>query len=224
MGGMTMIAFAGRHPDQLRRQVAAGLFASTGMHELMPRSKVVPMPLAIGRLTVPISAWVIGQPQRGVNKASKLLLRHASLSRTASPAEVDFCARIVESCPPATRRQFATMLSRLDLSGDIAAFDVPSWVVAGTHDRLTPVWHTRRLAAALPQLVEDVELDGVGHMTPVQSPEVINTAIRSLVDKHLAPRVVELDARTARVADLTEVPDGADGIDLTVRAATRGAS
>ena len=192
MGGMTMIAFAGRHPGQLRRQVAGGVFASTGMSELMPRSRVVPMPLTIARLTVPISTWVIGQPQRGVNPLSRFLLRYASLSGSATPAEVDFCARIVQACPPRTRRGFALMLSRLDLAGDVGDFDLPAIVVAGVRDRLTPVWHTRRLAAALPRLIEDVELDGIGHMTPVQSPGVVNTAIRRLTDGSRRGAVLDL--------------------------------
>jgi pimeloyl-ACP methyl ester carboxylesterase len=58
---------------------------------------------------------------------------------------------------------------------------VPAVVVAGTADRLTPLVHARRIADALPRCLELVELAGMGHMTPVEAPEVVTAKIRELV-------------------------------------------
>ncbi|MFI7586467.1 alpha/beta fold hydrolase [Spongisporangium articulatum] len=207
MGAMTMIAFAGRHAEQLRRQVAAGVMASTGMNELMPRSTIVPMPQVVAKRVIPLSTFVIGQPQRGVNGMSKAVLKYASLSRTADPAQVEFCARVVQDCSPRTRREFARMFSRMDLSGDIAEFSAPTVVIAGARDKLTPVWHTRRLAAQLPNLVDSVELPHDGHMTPIQSPEEVSGALRTMVRKHLNRTVSVVEA--APVVDVTAAPTSA---------------
>jgi pimeloyl-ACP methyl ester carboxylesterase len=62
---------------------------------------------------------------------------------------------------------------------------VPAAVVAGTADRMTPVVHARALVAALPHCVGSTELPGLGHMTPVEAPELVITRIRELVSAHI---------------------------------------
>ena len=84
------------------------------------------------------------------------------------------------ACSPRTRQGFARTLVRLDLSAALPDLDVPAIVLVGTADRLTPVWHARRLAAALPRCVRLVEVPGVGHMTPLQAPAVIADAVLDL--------------------------------------------
>ena len=58
---------------------------------------------------------------------------------------------------------------------------MPTAVVVGTADRLTPPVHARALAAALPHCVGVTELPGLGHMTPVEAPELVTGKIRELV-------------------------------------------
>jgi pimeloyl-ACP methyl ester carboxylesterase len=58
---------------------------------------------------------------------------------------------------------------------------VPTAVVVGTADRLTPPVHARSLVAALPNCVGSTELPGIGHMTPIEAPDLVTTRIRELV-------------------------------------------
>jgi len=200
MGGMTMIAFAGRHPEQLQRQVAAGLIASSGMSHLMSRSRIVPMPLPLATAMAPVSARVIAisPPGQKVNGLQRVITKYAALSRSATREQVEFCARIVGACPRATRSGFARMMQHMNLDAHVADFSVPTVVVAGDRDKLTPVWHTRRLAAVLPRLVEEIEIADAGHMTPVQCADQVNTAIFGLAREHLPVTI-----------DLTEAGDPA---------------
>jgi pimeloyl-ACP methyl ester carboxylesterase len=201
MGSMTLVAFGARHPDQLRRQVAAALITSTGMHELFLRSKIVPMPVPIAKLARPISRAVMSfsPPGGRVTAVDRWTTKYAMLSRQATRAEVDFCARIVAACPPRTRAGFARMLSELDLDAQVRELAVPTMVIAGRKDRLTPIWHARRLAATLPRLITFTELPGVGHMVPVQSAAETNAALRGLVADHL-PAARGIDVRDPAAA------------------------
>ena len=62
--------------------------------------------------------------------------------------------------------------------------NVPTLVIAGERDRLTPPAHSHRLAEALPDSRGVLELEGSGHMGPLERPAEVNRALRELV----APR------------------------------------
>src|SRR5690242_1840457 len=60
MGAMTLIAFGARHPEQLRQRVSAALLASTGMHELVVRARIMPLPLPLAKLARPVITRLMG--------------------------------------------------------------------------------------------------------------------------------------------------------------------
>jgi pimeloyl-ACP methyl ester carboxylesterase len=186
MGAMAMIAFGARHPDELRRRVAAALITSTGMRELTIRSRIVPLPLPLARLARPISSRLLAWSPAGdkPTRRQRQITRYASLSKGATDADVLFCISLINSCRAPARAGFARMLSRMDLDDQVGEFDVPTIVLTGTRDRLTPIWHARRLADTLPQVLELIELDGIGHMTAVQAATEVNAAISRLVRDH----------------------------------------
>lgn len=78
------------------------------------------------------------------------------------------------------------MLATLDLDAAVRELNVPAEIVVGTADRLTPPVHARALAAALPDCRGVTELPGVGHMTPVEEPDLVTTRIRDLVTAHVS--------------------------------------
>jgi pimeloyl-ACP methyl ester carboxylesterase len=110
------------------------------------------------------------------------VLKYATMGPGTAPERVEACARIVHACPTPVRRAWSRVLAGLDLSRNLAALTVPTAVIGGTADRLTPVVHARALAAALPQCAGLTELTGMGHMTPVEAPEAVTRAIRELVE------------------------------------------
>jgi pimeloyl-ACP methyl ester carboxylesterase len=81
---------------------------------------------------------------------------------------------------------------------------VPTAVIAGSVDRLTPVVHARALVAALPNCVGSTELPGLGHMTPVEAPELVTARIRELVATYAT-----YAAETAETAETAEIKEGA---------------
>jgi pimeloyl-ACP methyl ester carboxylesterase len=196
MGAMTLIALAGRYPDVLQRTVAAGLLASTGVDELVGRLDLVTLP---GQLKGLVPEHVLRTVQfltRGGLADARLLhslppamarsvVKHITLSGSASAAQTAFTTDIIRSCPAETHHGFARLLRRIDLSLSVPRLTVPTMIVVGTADRLTPVWHARRLAEVLPNGLGVVELPHVGHMTPIQAPDTITAAVHQLAEEYL---------------------------------------
>jgi pimeloyl-ACP methyl ester carboxylesterase len=99
----------------------------------------------------------------------------------SAPHMVEACARIVHACPRKVRHAWSQVLDLLDLDHGVGELTAPTVVVVGTADRLTPPVHARALVAALPNCVGSAELPGLGHMTPVEAPELVTGRIRELV-------------------------------------------
>lgn len=179
MGGMTLMA-AARRPA-LREHAAAVLLCSTGSSRLVAESLVVP--LRPGRLRTRLTAAILGSkaPLGPVTPVGKKILRYATMGPGAAPDRVEACARIVHGCARGPRHAWSQVLAELEIDALVRELRVPTAVVAGTADRLTPPVHARRIAAALPVCLGLTELTGVGHMTPVEAPEVVTERIRELV-------------------------------------------
>ncbi|AZS86730.1 alpha/beta hydrolase [Streptomyces griseoviridis] len=179
MGGMTILAAAAR--PGFREHAAAVLLCSTGSSRLVAESTVVP--LRPGPLRTGLTRRILGSraPLGPVTPVARRILRYGTMGPGAAPHMVEACARIVHGCPTRVRHAWSKVLDTLELDHNIGELRVPTAVVVGTADRLTPPVHARSLIAALPVCVGGTELTGVGHMTPVEAPEVVTARIRELV-------------------------------------------
>ncbi|MCY1680759.1 alpha/beta fold hydrolase [Streptomyces sp. NPDC052071] len=183
MGGMTLMAAAGR--AAVREHGAAVLLCSTGSSRLTAESLV--LPLRAGALRTRLTAAVLGAraPLGPVNAVSKVILKYATMGRGSAPERVDTCARIVHACPRGARVAWGHVLAELDLEARVRELRLPTAVIAGTEDRLTPPVHARAVEAALPHSLGLTELAGMGHMTPVEAPEVVTAKLRELVASYV---------------------------------------
>lgn len=183
MGGMTIMAASGR--PEFTEHAAAALLCSTGSSRLTAEALV--LPLRPGAARTRITAAVLGSraPLGPVTPLARRILKYATMGPGSAPERVEACARIVHACPAPVRRAWSAVLAGLDLEADVARLTVPTAVIAGTADRLTPVVHARALAAALPHCVGLTELTGMGHMTPIEAPEAVTAALRELAARHL---------------------------------------
>lgn len=184
MGAMSIVAWAGRYPEQVRRRAGAALLVSTGVSDLVPDSGLVPRPVALPWLRALLVRQMLGSkaPYGPPSPFTSRLVRYISLSRGASPAEVAFCERIVlTGTKPRVRAAWSAAMGTFDLRHGLAELDIPTTVLVGTADRLTPPVHARRMVAELPQAAPLVELPEVGHMSPVEAPDTVNDLITDLV-------------------------------------------
>ncbi|MFC6067822.1 alpha/beta fold hydrolase [Streptomyces ochraceiscleroticus] len=189
MGGMTAMA-AARRPG-LRERAAAVLLCSTGAADLAAESRVIPLRSPGARRFAHRAVLGSRAPLGPVTPPGKRVLKYATMGPHATPEQVEACARIVHSCPVGVRAQWGKVLASLELTGEVARLDVPTAILQGTADRLTPVVLARRLASVLPNCLGLTELPGLGHMTPIEAPDVVTGKIRELVRDHLTAAAPE---------------------------------
>ncbi|MEU6139290.1 alpha/beta hydrolase [Streptomyces sp. NPDC047081] len=211
MGGMTVMAASTR--PRFREHAAAVLLCSTGSSRLVAESLV--LPFRAGGVRTWLTARVLGSraPLGPVTPLARRILKYATMGAGSAPHMVEACARIVHACPRAVRHAWSEVLAGLDLDHGVRELKVPTAVIAGTADRLTPPVHARALAAALPNCVGSTELPGLGHMTPVEAPELVSGRIRELVTTYASTDTAD----TAGTADIADIADAANrtGIDRT---------
>ncbi|MFE0376343.1 alpha/beta fold hydrolase [Streptomyces inhibens] len=193
MGGMTIMAAAER--PQLRERAAAALLCSTGSADLPAESRVFALRSPQGRRLAHRLMLRSRAPLGPVSPLAKRALKYATMGKGSTAEQIEACARIVHACPAGVRARWGTVLAGLELTGGVSRLEMPTAVIAGTADRLTPLVHARRMASVLPDFRGLTELPGLGHMTPIEDPGAVCGRLRALVQDHL--RVPGTDAAAA---------------------------
>jgi pimeloyl-ACP methyl ester carboxylesterase len=181
MGGMAIAAWAADHEVGARVQAAA--LMNTGLENLVATSRILP-----GRLHPEIRHQVghhavLGNPlpvlpvSTGITRA---LLRYVAFGPHASEAQVAFYEPMLRACPPAVRAAAGRAMSQMELLHALHRLTVPTLVVAGEVDRLTPSSHAELIARAVPQLVELIVLPEIGHMAPLEATSQLVAALSKL--------------------------------------------
>lgn len=207
MGGMTIVAWAGDHPDEVPRLVAGAVLVNTGVDGLIAQSPILKTPEKLGKVRELVGRALLSAPvplPHGPTPLSYRVVRWIGLTKSASPAEIAFCERIVLACKRDVRALCGGTLSGIDLYESIASLSVPTVIIGGACDKLTPPTHVSRLAEALPHVVEDTIIDDCGHMSPVSHPEHVAEPIMRLVRDHAQRPVEEAVAEAERAAEQAE--------------------
>lgn len=165
MGGMVTIQAVAGMPKEKRRKRLSGLVltsTTTGPFLELPGWDLAaamgsPAALRIVRSSVRAGRGVIpGGDFRWW--ASRL-----AFGAEAPATHVRFLEAMLAEAQQTTMEGLLESLARVNLSGVLGSIDVPTLVTVGTHDRLTPPWHARRLESGLPD-ARLVELARCGHM------------------------------------------------------------
>jgi pimeloyl-ACP methyl ester carboxylesterase len=109
------------------------------------------------------------------------MIRYTAFGPGASRGDVAFYERMLVDCPPDVRAATGVALSQMDLWHAVASLTVPTLVVAGDSDRLTPPAHARRIADELPNPAGLVVLPDTGHMSPLERPLELCDAVTRLL-------------------------------------------
>nr|WP_246344840.1 alpha/beta hydrolase [Conexibacter arvalis] len=192
LGAMSIVAWAGRFPDEVERRAAGAALLNTGVGDLIDQSLIVKLPrgMRVAKAVVGGIFLSASGPLPPASPISLRAVRYVALAPSATPAQIAFCQEMVLACRRDVRAGCGRTLSRLDLADAIASLTVPTTVLGGGRDRLTPPPHVERMAAALPRLAERVELPRSGHMGPIEDPHAVNAALERLaVTAGVAPAV-----------------------------------
>jgi pimeloyl-ACP methyl ester carboxylesterase len=191
MGGMSIIAFAERHPELFAKQVKGVALVATTAGGLRPHRTVAGrlLPDRIGNLMAPrLIAALAKAPElvdsarrRGSNIGFIVADLFAFGSRDVPAAQVEFLDEMLAGTSFDVLAEFFPNFSDLDKFEQLTAFnDVPTAIIGGTRDKLTSIGHSRKMAQHLPT-AELIECEGAGHMVIFEAHERVNAAIEALV-------------------------------------------
>jgi pimeloyl-ACP methyl ester carboxylesterase len=182
LGAMSIAAWAEEH--DVERRVGAAALLSTGVGDLIAEHLLVPLPGIAKTLNRAISVHgFLGNRAplpRFSTPLSYAAVRYVAFGRDASPAQVAFFERMLLTCPPDVRASIGLAMSEMDLHDAVPRLTVPTIVIVGADDRLTPPSHARRIADALPQLKRLTVLPDTGHMTPLERSDDVTAALIEL--------------------------------------------
>lgn len=191
LGAMSIAAWA-EHHDVQRRACGAGLL-NTGVGNLLAEQLLIPLPALANLLNRLAPTAFVGSRapvppfSTPISHAS---LRYVAFGPSASPAQIAFYERMLTACPPDIRADVGLAISEIDLYHALPRLTVPTLVLAGDRDRLTPQSHAKRIAEAIPQLHRFVVLEQTGHMAPLERPDEVGAALLELAGVCAAPAPV----------------------------------
>ncbi|GAA0996759.1 alpha/beta hydrolase [Acrocarpospora macrocephala] len=198
MGGMTIMALADRRPELFGDRVRGVALISTSAGKLAELSLGLPALVSkVVNFAVPGAVSVMRKRSALVdrgrqvgNDVSFLALRLLGFgdSKSVSPTVVDFAESMIRATPSEVIADFYPALMSHD---KLTALDVlnkvPTAIVVGERDWLTPPDHSRAIAAAVPT-AELTLVPGTSHLVQLERPGVVNDALRVLLERAAKPQ------------------------------------
>ena len=168
MGGYIAWQFWKRYPSRLEKLIVCDTRAVNDSPEV-----------ARGRQLMAERAMREGTGFIAETMLPKLL---APDTHTQCPKLVDDLRKLVASASPmSVAAAQRGMSQRVDVSGWLPNINVPTLVICGQYDVVSPCEEMRDIAAALPDAVF-VELNDAGHMAPLENPSEFNLALRDFCE------------------------------------------
>ena len=192
MGGMTVMALADQHPELFAERVAAVALIGTtaggwsGVTLGLPSygakvlHRVAPGVLkALGR-----QRDLVERSRRLGSDLTSVLYRKFSFgTEDVDPAVERFAQRMLEATPIDVVAEFFPVFDLHEKKAALAAFrGVPTLVLGGTRDLLTPPEHSEAIAAELPD-AELVIVQDAGHLVMLERPDLVNTQLALLLEQ-----------------------------------------
>ncbi|MDQ6648897.1 MAG: alpha/beta hydrolase [Actinomycetota bacterium] len=190
MGGMTVLALADHRPDLFGSRVVGVALLSTSTGKFA--SITFGLPAVVGRVTrrvLPFAARGVRRSPALVERGRRagtdlefLLTRRYSFgSKDVSPALVEMVEKTTAATPVEVIAAFyPTFVDHDKLAALDVLRSVPTVVLVGDSDLITPPDHSRAIAEALPD-AELVELPAAGHMVMLEQAAMVNLHLRALV-------------------------------------------
>lgn len=171
MGGVAVQQFAIDNPELLRERVAGIVLLSTlaytpfGSRSTRTKARLEKM-----TKRSPDAQWLWDSPNLG------FLTARVGFGKDPRPSHVELVRRMMSECPPETRRDAPRVLVGLDLTKDLPKVDVPTLVIGGTADVLTPPFEAKRMAKLIPNARLEL-MRGGGHMLMLEQTDELDRLI-----------------------------------------------
>ena len=176
MGGMTIMQMAADHPEMFGGRVAGVVLISTSSRLPLVSSPAARRIVPFARRAAPLVDW-----GKGFNSYS--VVRRWGLGPNAQERHVDMTNEMILRAPTRVLTDFHPMFAALDVRHALEALsNVPTIVVAGTHDSVTPLSHSRRIADGI-KGSSLVIFEDTGHMPMFEEHARVTQLIGDLLEK-----------------------------------------
>jgi pimeloyl-ACP methyl ester carboxylesterase len=191
MGGMTIMSLAAQQPERFERQVKAVALVDTSARREPDHTFGLRGPLAKAFLAQFKSslALMVSDPEKAERARRSGSALSVAISRflNIGKGSDKRLARFTEAMSAATKAQvvgdfWLTLDTHDKLDALKVLADIPTLVIVGDRDRLTPPENARAIAAAIPGS-RLLELRGAGHCTMLEQPDAVNAALYELASK-----------------------------------------
>jgi pimeloyl-ACP methyl ester carboxylesterase len=215
MGGMAIMALAERHPELLASRVAGVALVSTASGGLADTNLGLSVRMLglvrKGEAKLAEAAWV--DRRAALSRRPALLvpaMRALLVGKGADRGALRITSRCLADCRPAVMVGFRPTLNEHDRDAALAAFDhIPTEVLVGTSDKLTPVYQSRRIVDTA-RRARLTLYPGAGHMLPLERVDGVAGRLLGLVET-AAERVAETAADGARELVVDQLSRGSSG-------------
>lgn len=199
MGGMTVLSHARQYPHHYGSRIVGAALISSAAEGVSksPLGEILENPaLNAIRLAARSAPKLVHRGRNAARSVIGPILRAASYGDfDVSPSVVAFSQKMMHGTPIPTMVEF---LHALEVHDETAALPtlgkIPTLVVCGDHDLLTPDEYSRRMADALPNS-ELIIMSRAGHLVLLGKPDRINDALVRLVRRATPGRLAALSRR-----------------------------
>ncbi|WP_433437369.1 alpha/beta fold hydrolase [Nonomuraea sp. CA-141351] len=193
MGGMTIMALADRHPGLFEDKIRGVALIATSAGKLAELTLGLPAMVskAVHKIA-PTTISMLGKRGALVDRTRSvgsdiafLMTRYMGFgdSKNVSPTVVDFAESMIRATPTEVFADFYPALMNHDKLSALHVLDsVPTAILVGERDWLTPPDHSKAIAAALPK-AHLTEVPDTSHLIQLERPGVVNDALRDLLKR-----------------------------------------
>jgi pimeloyl-ACP methyl ester carboxylesterase len=192
MGGVAILAMAESRPDLFGTQVAGCVFAGTAANDLLRgamgsitelfRPRLGSIRQAAARMNR-LRRYVVSSPA----DLGQLIARMTQFGPHASPHVVGYVVALAARAPSEVWTDALAGLMDMDLRHAVTHVRVPTLVLVGEHDRVTPPSSAVALADELPEGRLEI-LEEAGHIPMMEAHEAFNERVEGFAAQVLAKR------------------------------------
>lgn len=192
MGGMTIMAFAERYPEMFGSRVVGTVLIATsagrleqtkfGLPAILSRAASPLLPVVNGATR--LTGTVMDRARKAASNVAWLMTRRYGFgTEQPSPALVTYVEKMNSHTSTETVARYLRTLYLHSRYPALAALkDVPTLVICGDRDLITPIEHSEEIVRRLPD-AEFVKVPDSGHVVMLEHAEVVNEALIRFLDR-----------------------------------------
>lgn len=166
MGGVAVQAFAAMHPEVARSRVRGIVLLSSLARTHLSGARRLRGVVQQASDRFELSA-MMDRPELGT------MLARVGFGRQPLASHVELTREMLATCDATTAKEAVSALLGLDLTPELSKIDLPTLVVCGSADVLTPASESRRIADLIPG-ARLVILEHAGHMIMLERTEELD--------------------------------------------------